>query len=188
VACIGMHDRGAGSSQSPQFSGVAFGENARLHPWQNAHSKCGNDEAGNVPQHRAQTPTESGACHKSQCEHASRGAQSKPNNKRVQRKCFEENARLFSRERKRQLMRATACNKCTAEMSPPSHFPCGSQWPVGRHLPKHADIRIPGAPRLRIYLSARQGLPARCFGRADARASSRQNARDLRCRSISSAG
>ena len=46
-----MHERGAGSSRSPQFSGVASGDNARLHPWQSSPSKCGNDEAGNVPQH-----------------------------------------------------------------------------------------------------------------------------------------
>ncbi len=50
-----MHDRGAGSSQSPQFSGVAFGENARLHPWQNAPSKCGNDVPDQVSKTKVPT-------------------------------------------------------------------------------------------------------------------------------------
>ena len=172
--------------ESPQFSGVASGDNARLHPWQSSPSKCGNDEAGNVPQQHAQTPTEeTKACHKSQCEHASRGVpgNTKPTKQQARatqvsgRKCsaFLPGAEAAVNARNRvQRVHVRDVTAITLQAKP-----------VGRHLPKHAENASREPPRLRIYLSARQGLPARCFGRADARASSRQNARDLRCRSIS---
>ena len=137
--------------ESPQFSGVASGDNARLHPWQSSPSKCGNDEAGNVPQQHAQTPTEeTKACHKSQCEHASREApgNTKPTKQQARatqvsgRKCsaFLPGAEAAVNARNRvQQVHVRDVTAITLLVRP-----------VGRHLPKHAENASREPPRLRI--------------------------------------
>ena len=141
MACIGMHERGAGSHRSSvalRLVTVPGCTRGKVH-LQNAATMERTMSHRRLPKHQLKR-----AGRVTQVSANTRPGEHKTNqnNKRVQHKCREGNARFFSRERKRQFMRATACNNHKSVTRNSATYLLPTNWLVTRrHLPSSLPAR-----------------------------------------------